>query len=154
MTLNRHRGRKMKKFTLILLTLLVIVFIFSIFLIIPKEQPLNSVIKIKDRAIDKIELRNGNNGKTSIILDKDKITRITEYLEKIRVKKKYFVPPTSGWSYNITFYSLDRAVGSITFNDPLYIDGRRYSITDKVFSYSKVYGFIEVLFSEEHINFK
>lgn len=141
----------MRKTKIIIVILLAFISITSFVLLnLSGEQQIKNVLNLNE--IDKIQLRDGTNGKCAFIYDKEKLERITEYCGLINVKRKYFVQNSSGWEYNISFYSKDKNVGSITFNNPLYIDTKRYYMTNKDFS--EVYISIQKIFMDKSISWK
>ncbi|WP_309446453.1 cell wall-binding repeat-containing protein [Desulfosporosinus nitroreducens] len=94
-----------------------------------EEKKISDVINIKsDDNITKIVFYDGRGGRNEplTIEDKQKIKEFMGYLDGYVIKKEKNPVPSAGWIHKAVFYINDKEAMSITFVDPMIIDGKYY----------------------------
>jgi hypothetical protein len=112
--------------------------------IVNKEVTINEVTKMKDSDVTKIVFSDGR-GKNKPFTLKDKM-KINEFLKMIDgyvIKKESKHEEIKGWINAVDFYNGDKKLASITFSNPLKIDGVYYDIVKGQLSTEKIENFIK-----------
>jgi hypothetical protein len=130
------------------LSLLIAAF-FSLFLfgcnaIANKEVTINDVTKIKDSDVTKIVFSDGRGkNKPYTLKEKMKINEFLKIIDGYVIKKESKHEDIKGWINAVDFYNGDKKLASITFSNPLKIDGVNYDIVDGQLSTEKIENFIK-----------
>lgn len=88
-----------KKYRFVVNLILICIIILMIILLIKTPQKITNWYKNDPSVIEKVEITNGNNGEIQEITEYEQITKITEYLGQIKIKKNIYTKSATGWTY-------------------------------------------------------
>jgi hypothetical protein len=92
--------------------------------IVNKEVTINEVTKMKDSDVTKIVFSDGRGkNKPFTLKDKMKINEFLKMIDRDVIKKESKHEDIKGWINAVDFYNGDKKLASITFSNPLKIDG-------------------------------
>jgi hypothetical protein len=109
-----------------------------------KETKISEVTNIKYSDISKIVFFDGRGKNNQFTLnDKNQTTDFIKMMDKYVIKKEKKHDDFKGWIHRADFYNGDKKLMSITFTDPLEIDGKYFDIVKGQLSTEKMDNFIQ-----------
>ncbi|WP_312474991.1 hypothetical protein [Neobacillus sp.] len=109
-----------------------------------KEKKISEVTNIQYSDITKIVFFDGRGKNNPFTLnDKNQTNDFIKMMDRYVIKKEKKHDDFKGWIHSADFYNGDKKLMSITFTDPLEIDGNYYDIVKGQLSTEKMDNFIQ-----------
>ncbi|MDP4085478.1 MAG: hypothetical protein Q8934_12810 [Bacillota bacterium] len=110
-----------------------------------KEKNTNEITNIMLHDVTKIVFFDGRGGinQPFTLTDKQKIDEFMKMIGNIKVQKEIKHEDAAGWIHIVDFYNKNKKLMSITFTNPLKIDGKYYDIVKGQINTETIDGFIK-----------
>ncbi|MBS4196799.1 hypothetical protein [Lederbergia citri] len=106
-------------------------FLYGYMVLQYKEKKINEAVYMEYSEITKIIFYDGRGNNPPITLeDKEKIQEFNNLLDGYIIKKEKFHEKSKGWIHRADFYKDDKQFMSITFSNPMQINGKYYEIVE------------------------
>ncbi|MCD7034222.1 hypothetical protein LRR81_08245 [Metabacillus sp. GX 13764] len=93
------------------------------------EKTLNETVNIKNHKVTKIVFEDGRGRNHPFFLaDQQKISEFIKMMDGVVIKKENSHEPSAGWTHSAYFYSGNKKLFHIVFNNPLQIDNDSYVV--------------------------
>lgn len=94
-----------------------------------QEKKLSEAVNVKDTRITKIVFSDGRGrNKPFSLTDPQKIKEFVKKMDGVVVKKENSHEPGAGWTHRADYYSGDKKLFEIVFNNPLQINNDYYVV--------------------------
>jgi hypothetical protein len=110
-----------------------------------KEKNTNEITNIKLHDVTKIVFLDGRGGRNKpfTLTDKQKVDEFMKMIGNIKIQKEVNHEDSVGWIHKADFYNENKKLMSITFTNPLKIDGKYYDIVKGQISTEAIDDFIK-----------
>jgi hypothetical protein len=118
-----------------------------------KEKKITEITNVKYNEITKIVFSDGRGGRNKpyTLEDNQKISEFMKLIDNYVIKKEKKHEDFTGWIHRADFYNGDKELMSITFTEPIEIDGKYYDIVKGQLSPEKIDNFIKTAYPSWNI---